>query len=74
MDFIKAQLKTVHTAVGIVDFDNDLKLIQHADIGVAVENAVEKLKQSADWIVRPCKEASVKDLIERLELKIEGKQ
>lgn len=74
LDFIKAGLKDVHTAIGIGDFDNDLKLIEHADIGVAVGNAVDEVKRSADWIVKPYNEGSLKDLIDKLELEIEGRK
>lgn len=74
MDFIKVGLKDVHTAIGIGDFDNDLKLIEHADIGVAVGNAVDEVKRSADWIVKPYNEGSLKDLIDKLELEIEGRK
>ncbi len=67
LDFIKEYLGNIHTSVGIGDYDNDLTLIQHADIGVAVENAVEELKSCADWVVKPCEDFALKDLIERLE-------
>ncbi len=67
LDFIKDRLGNIHTSVGIGDYDNDLTLIQHADLGVAVENAVPELKMAADWVVKPCSECAVRDLIERLE-------
>ena len=67
LDFIKAQLKNIHTSVGIGDYENDITLIRHADIGAAVGSGTEELKQCADWIVKPCSQFAVKDLIERLE-------
>ncbi len=70
LDFIKQKLG-IHTAIGIGDFENDLELIKHADIGVAVGNAVDELKMSADWVVKPCREASINDLIEKLEVEID---
>jgi HAD superfamily hydrolase (TIGR01484 family) len=70
LDFIKQKLG-IHTAIGVGDFENDLELIKHADIGVAVGNAVDELKMSADWVVKPCREASIKDLIEKLEVEID---
>ena len=67
LDFIKRYLGNIHTAIGIGDYWNDIPLVQHADIGVAVGSAIEPLKQAADWIVNPCQENAVEDLIRRLE-------
>lgn len=66
LDFIKGCCNA-HTSIGIGDFDNDLTLVQHADIGVAVENAVDELKACADWTVVHYSKCAIKDLISRLE-------
>ncbi len=66
MDFIKEHCGA-HTSIGIGDYDNDLTLVQHADLGVAVENAVDELKESADWIVTHYQNCAIKDLVSRLE-------
>lgn len=38
------------TIIGVGDYGNDLSLIKMADIGVAVENAVDSLKAAADRV------------------------
>lgn len=68
--YIKEYLGDIHTAVGIGDYENDLPLLQHADIAVAVDNAVDCLKDIADLVVKPYKEYAIKDLIGCLEEKI----
>ena len=39
-----------HTVIGVGDFENDIPLIKEADIGYAVEGAVDELKAVADRI------------------------
>ena len=46
-DFIKEHCGAL-ISIGIGDYDNDLTLVQQADLGVAVANAVDELKKSAD--------------------------
>lgn len=67
LDFIKNYLGNIHTSVGIGDYENDIPLLKHADIGVAVGNATEEVKRAADVIVKPCGEFAIKDLIENLD-------
>ncbi len=65
--FIKNYLGDIHTVIGVGDNGNDMALIQDSDIGVAVGNAPEHVKQIADMIVKPCIEYGIKDLIEIIE-------
>ena len=67
LQFIKECLGDIHTAIGIGDYENDLKLLEMADIGVAVGDGMEQIKEIADWVVKPNAECAVRDLIERLE-------
>jgi len=67
LDFLKSYLKDIHTAIGVGNYDNDIPLIQHADMGVAVGDAQESVKQVADIVVKPCAQYAIKDLIEILE-------
>ena len=67
--FIKDYLGNIHASIGVGDFENDLSLILNADVGVAVGNAVEELKQTADLVVNRCSEYAIKDVIERLDTK-----
>lgn len=68
--FIKNYLGNIHTSIGIGDFENDVKLLQYADIGVATGNAVDEVKAAADMIVKDCKDYAIKDLIEILESRL----
>ena len=67
VEFIKKHLGNIHTSIGIGDYENDLTLITDSDIGVAVGNAVPTLKKVADFIVKPCEEGAIRDLIEKIE-------
>lgn len=44
----------IHTVIGMGDFENDLSLIQLADIGVAMGNALGSLKTQADLVAESC--------------------
>ena len=65
--FIKEYLGTIHTSVGIGDYENDIPLLQGADIGVAVENALDSVKVVSDIIVKRNTECAIADLIDMLE-------
>lgn len=67
LKFIKEYLGDIHTAIGIGDNENDLTMIQSADIGVAVGDACESVKQAADMTVVSCREFAIKDLIKKIE-------
>lgn len=65
--FIKDYLGDIHTAIGIGDYDNDLPLLTHADLGVAVDNAVPAVKAAADLTVCHAKDHALRALIQYLE-------
>ena len=69
VDFIKKHLGS-HTSIGIGDFENDINLVEYADIGVATGNAVEAVKNAVDLIVKDCKNYAIKDLIEIIESRL----
>ena len=71
IEFIKKYLRNVHTAIGVGDYENDLSLITSADIGVAVGNAVDELKKTADMVIKPACDGAIKDLIEKTEAKMQ---
>ncbi len=56
-----------HTSYGIGDYGNDLPMLQRADVGVAVGNAIDELKAAADIIVCDFMQNSLADLINRIE-------
>lgn len=55
--------------LAIGDAENDLEMIQMAGIGVAVGNAVDKLKGVADYVVASNDEDGVAEAVERFVLK-----
>ncbi len=53
---IKAHIKQylgteIHTTIGMGDFENDISLIESADIGVAMGNAPDHVKARADIVI-----------------------
>ena len=69
LQFSKNYLGNIHTSVGIGDYDNDIELLKGADFKVAVANAIPKLKELADVIVKPVQELALADLINIIESK-----
>ncbi|MBQ8357023.1 MAG: HAD-IIB family hydrolase [Clostridia bacterium] len=49
------------------DFENDIEMLQAADIAVCPENAMPGVKKIADHILCHCKEGLIADVIHRLE-------
>lgn len=54
------------TIIGVGDYANDLSLIKMADIGVAVENAVDLLKEAADRVTVKNTDHAIAKLISEL--------
>ena len=67
ISFIKNYLGNIHTAIGIGDYENDIPLLTNADLGVAVGDALDCVKEVADLIVKPHTQSSVEDLIKYLD-------
>ena len=53
-------------AVAAGDYENDIDLIQAADIGYAVGNAIPALKEVADRVTVPCSKHAIAQIIEEL--------
>ena len=53
--------------VGVGNYENDMDLIQAADIGYAVDNAPDWLKAVADRVTVDCAEGAIAAIIEELE-------
>lgn len=70
IDFLKNYIRNIHTSIGIGDYENDISLITHTDIGVAVGNAIDEVKNAADMVVKSAFEYAIKDLIEIIEKKL----
>lgn len=67
LKFIKEYLGDIHTAIGIGNYENDVTLLTHADLGVAVENALDCVKEVADLTVRSAADCGIAHLIALLD-------
>ena len=65
--YVKEYLGDIHTSIGVGDYQNDIPLLQHADIGVAVANAHESVKAAARWHVCANTEGPMWAIIKKLE-------
>ena len=70
MEFLKQHLRGIHTTIGVGDYENDLPLLTHADIGAAPENAIDSIKEIAKVFLKSADQCAIKDLIEQLEKRI----
>ncbi len=71
LEFIKQHLGHIHTTIGVGDYENDIPLLTHADIGAAPENAIDSVKEIAKIRLKSAEQCAIKDLIEQLEKRIE---
>ena len=55
-----------HTLVCVGDYDNDIDMVEAADIGYAVGNATDSLKAVADRVTVNCKESAIAQIISEL--------
>lgn len=65
--FIKKHMGNIHTAIGVGNYENDIPLLTYADLGVAVENASDCVKEVADLTVRSAADCGIAHLIELLD-------
>lgn len=70
---IKEYLGGIHTTVGVGNYFNDIPLLQYADIGIAVANAPQVVKDAADIIVPACNDFGFREVIRILEEKTDAK-
>lgn len=56
----------VHTVVAAGDFENDISMLQVADLGYAVENACEECKQAANRFTVSCDEDAIFAILQDL--------
>ena len=52
-----------HTLICVGDYDNDIDMVEAADIGYAVQNATDNLKAVADRITVHCRESAIARII-----------
>ncbi len=74
VQYMKEQMDCdIHTTVGVGDYENDLTLLECADIGYAVENALDSVKAVANRKTVSNKEHAIAKVIEELERDIQQK-
>lgn len=56
----------IHTTICVGDYENDVSMIEAADIGYAVGNAVAKARQAADRITVTNNESAIAEIIRSL--------
>ncbi len=56
-----------HTLICVGDYDNDIDMVEAADIGYAVGNATDSLKAVADRITVHAKDSAIAKIIEELQ-------
>ena len=61
-----AKMVGADTLVCVGDYENDMDMVEQADIGYAVENAIPALKAVADRITVSVKDAAIARIIEEL--------
>lgn len=64
----------VHTLICVGDYENDIDMIEAADIGYAVGNAVDSVKRVADRITVDYREHAIAKIIYDLDAEISAKQ
>ena len=63
-----------HTLITIGDYENDIPMLELADLGAAVGSAPDIVKSAADIVVKPCKDGAIADLISIIEKQSYKKQ
>lgn len=67
LTFIKNHLGNIHTAIGVGDYENDIPLLTHGDIGAAVENALPQVKAAASILLPHAAQCAFPALIDLIE-------
>lgn len=68
VDHLKKYLNgQINTTVGVGDYENDITLLEYADIGYAVDNSIESVKEAADRITVKNTEHAIAAVIKDLE-------
>lgn len=60
----------IHTTIGIGDYENDITLLEYADIGYAVANALDSVKKVADRVTVSNNESAIAEVIYDIEKRL----
>lgn len=61
----------IHTTIGVGDYENDISLLECADIGYAVSNAIDSVKAVADRVTVSNNESAIAAIIKEIEADID---
>ena len=61
------ELLKVEKVIAMGDYENDITLFEAADVSIAVGNAVDKLKEIADFVTVSCEENAVSHVIKHID-------
>jgi hydroxymethylpyrimidine pyrophosphatase-like HAD family hydrolase len=67
VEFLKKYIDGVNTSVCVGDYDNDISMLEIADISYAVENATDEVKELSDRITVKNDENAIARIIKELE-------
>jgi len=67
VDRLRRLMPDIKLVVGAGDYENDISLVQHADIGYAVANALPEVKAAADRITVECTQHAIAQIISDIE-------
>ena len=67
VDIMREMLPDIRLVVGAGDYENDISLLRHADIGYAVANALPEVRAAADRITVDCREHAIARIIKDIE-------
>lgn len=66
--YMKEHLNThIHTTIGVGDYENDFSLLESSDIGYAVANALDSVKEEADRITVSNRQDALYEIIKDIE-------
>ena len=63
---LKKMLPDVHTLICVGDFENDISMLKMADRGYAVSNAIDEVRQAADFITVANTEGAIAKIISEI--------
>ncbi len=66
------KLSDAKIAIAVGDYENDISMLETADIGYAVENAIDSVKAAADRVTVHCKDGAIAAIIRDIEQEIDS--
>lgn len=68
LDKLRRTVGKERVLIACGDYENDIEMLQAADIAVCPENAMDAVKQIADFVLCHCKDGLIADVIEKIEV------